>query len=72
MFTMPCPVCEEDVEDIEGTFTEGSRTECFWGAPVFVDESEFELEVVPACRHCGKVTITDDAALEWFWDREAV
>lgn len=72
VFTMRCPVCGGDVEDIEGTFTEGARTEVFWGAPVFLDESEFDVETIPACERCGKVTVTVDAAENWFWEREAM
>ena len=70
-FAMQCPLCEADVDDIEVSVSEGSRTEHFWGAPVRLDESECEIDVIPPCPDCGKVTIEAEAAAEFYWDRVA-
>lgn len=69
LFSMPCPKCEAQVEDIEATVTIGSRTEHFWGAPVSVDESECEIESVPDCPECDRTTIDPDRAAEFYWDK---
>ena len=68
-FSMTCPVCEDDIDDIEVSVHRGSRTEHFWGAPVRVDESECEVEMIPECLTCKKQTIDEDSAAEYYWNR---
>jgi hypothetical protein len=70
-FAMQCPECEADVDDIEVSVTEGSRTEHFWGAPVSVDECECEVDHIPECDECGKRTIEPEEAEQHYWDRVA-
>lgn len=67
-FSMTCPVCDDDVDDIEAEVYIGSRTEHFWGAPVRVDESECDIVSIPPCPTCGKVTVDSDVAAEYYWD----
>ena len=67
-FTMECPECGEDI-DVEATVIEGRGTEEFWGRPVSTDESECEIEQVLPCPECGRQTIHEEAALEFFWDK---
>ncbi len=67
-FSMRCPECDDDIDDIEASVHIGSRTERFWGAPVRVDESECEIESVPDCPTCKKQTIHEDVAAEYYWD----
>lgn len=67
-FSMPCPICGCEVDDIEATVTRASRTEHFWGAPVSVDESECRIENVPECPECGE-TIEPEVAADFYWDR---
>lgn len=69
LFSMPCPTCETDVDDIKATVTEGHRTEHFWGAPVSIDESECEVDSIPECPDCGRRTIDPDEAADYFWDK---
>lgn len=68
-FTMPCPKCSGEVGGIEGEFIDGHGWEELWGRPVRVDESEFELWSVPACPECGKRSVSDGQATDWFWDQ---
>ena len=68
-FSMPCPTCEADIDDIEATVTTGHRTEHFWGAPVRIDEGECDVHSIPACPECERKTIEADEAAEYFWDK---
>ena len=70
-FSMPCPECAADVEDIEATVASGSRIEHFWGAPVRLEESECEIDAMPKCPECGRKTIADEEAVEFYWSRVA-
>lgn len=71
-FSMQCPVCDGEVEDIEGTYIECRGREEFWGAPVVTDESEFAVEHIPECPDCGKVTLENQQIHDFFWTREVV
>lgn len=70
-FAMECPVCDDEIEDIEGAYIEARGREEFWGQPVTTDESEFEVETIPPCPSCGRVTLTPEQVAEHFWDVEA-
>ena len=70
-FSMQCPECETDIDEIEISVSEGSRTENFWGSSVRVDESEAEIDSIPKCPDCNKQTVEEDAAVEYFWDKIA-
>lgn len=69
-FSMPCPECDADVDDIEGTYTECWGREEFWGAPVVTDESEFEVDHIPECPSCKRVTLDPGVVSDWFWSQE--
>jgi rRNA maturation protein Nop10 len=70
-FDMQCPECGGDIEEIVASVSTGSRTERFWGAPVRLEESECDVETIPACCECGKQTVDEEAAAEHYWDRVA-
>lgn len=66
-FSMQCPVCDGEVEDIEGTYIECRGREEFWGRPVATDDSEFEVDHIPECPTCRRVTLDPAAVSDWFW-----
>ena len=68
-FSMLCPECDSEIDDIEVSVTVGHRTEHFWGAPVKVDESEAEVESIPECHVCKRRTIDEGFAIDYYWDR---
>jgi hypothetical protein len=68
---MPCPECEQDIDGIEVSASEGSRTETFWGSSVRVDESEAEADFIPDCPECKKVTVDESKVVDYFWERIA-
>lgn len=69
-FSVQCPDCDEDVEDVEVEYTECYGREEFWGAPVRTNDSEMEVLVIPKCPRCNRVTVTDEAVTQQFWERE--
>lgn len=70
-FSMPCPECDADVDDVEGTYTECyGREGCERLGYGSVDDSEFEVDHIPECPTCKRVTLEAGAVSGWFWSQE--